>query len=122
MKSEAFRGKIIDFFIFLTLSSLAALAFGFVKAVMYKDEQFSGELTVTTMPLSSEFSHLIEEGDLLYDAITKRKVGTVKKIELIDSKEDSICFKLTLDALRIPRGKALRSPEIYLEISEVNHS
>ncbi len=119
MKRTLLAGRITDFFIFLVLFSLAAFAFGFMKNIMYGKEEYLGELSVSTLPMSSEYSELVSEGDVMFDAITKRKVGSVKEIEMVRLTDKTVCFKLTLDAQRLPSKNALRSEKIYLEIDEV---
>lgn len=120
MRKNLTKGRITDFFIFLTLFSLAAFAFGFMKSIMYGKEEYLGELSISTLPLSAEYSELVSKEDVMFDAITKRRVGSVKEVEVVRLTDSTVYLKLTLDAQRLPVKNALRSEKIYLEIDEVS--
>ena len=116
----AYRGRLIDFVIFLAILAAAVAVIRGGALILFASEETPRELRVITKPLPKEYSEALKPGDTLYDAITKRAIGKAKSIERIYTTDGYISFEITVDATGVPRGGALRTPDIYLEISEVN--
>ena len=119
MKRGYLRGRLIDFLVFLALFSALALAFSFVRKIMYGEEDYVGKVKITTQPISNEIAMPLTSGDILYDTVTKRRVGEILTVEMLYNDEESYRLSLTADIARLPRSNALRSPDVYLEIREV---
>ena len=119
MKGSGLKGKLIDFCIFSLLFFVTAFGLRAAVAVLFRDEIISEEITVVSKPIPEEFARYISVGDDLYDTVTKRFVGRITELAFLDGGDGRYTVKIKLFCKSLPRGGAVRSPELYLEIDEV---
>ena len=106
---------IIDFliltFLFLAISSAVFL----VSGLLYPEEEHAEYLLkIKTLPMKEEFCSLINEGDELFDSITKRYIGRVIHTSRQGDAEEAVMI-IEISAIRNPRGHPLRSRQVWFE-------
>ena len=110
------KGIVIDFLLltlmFLFLSSLVF----FSAKILFPDSLQPTELRVVTVPLDSLYQGRLASGDILFDPITKAKIGSIKSVAE-QACEGGFYATLTISAERMPRGNAMRTKDIWFEFS-----
>ena len=107
------RGVIIDFLI-LTLVFFAVCYAGFAASkLLYQDNKRTGEMTLITEAIPSLYEESITENDVVYDPITKRKVGKIDECQSIAEENNKIRFIIKISAENTPRTDSLRTKKLW---------
>ena len=111
-KIKYLLSKFVDFGFIVILSLVIIGSFLISKALLYPDKNTGGEIRIRTELMPAEYSSELCVGDAVFDTLTKRRIGEITELEIIE-RENKIYFFLTLDADFIPRSKALRTPRLW---------
>ena len=109
----------VDFIIIVFFASVLSAAFFIAKRILYPEESKSGELTVRTEVMPKKYENEIAVGDVVFDTLTKRRVGTVTKAKKSE-KDGGVYFILTLDSSFRPRSRALRTKNVWFYFAEAD--
>lgn len=118
--SKRLLSNLIDFVFAITLISLLIGTLLFVKTLLYPETSDGGELTLRTELMPSEHREDLRVGDTVFDTLTKRRVGEITDLQVIEAQDNKIYFLLTLDAEFSPRGKSLRTVELWFYFAVEN--
>lgn len=113
------KGAVIDF---LILSILFFAVFGFIFgfwSVLYKNEAGEGTIFIVCKPCDSAFLESVHIGDVLYDHITKRRIGHISDIEARKAGYNLSGLTLTVVAERKVVGGAVRTANLLLEVEKI---
>jgi len=111
-KSKPLLSKFIDFIFIVLFITVTILTVSVTKAILYPEEKTIGELKIRSELMPREYKDSLAPGDVLFDTVTKRRVGEISRVEIREA-DGKICFYLTLNARFKPRSKALRSNELW---------
>ena len=117
-KSKRLLSNIIDFTIAAALFSLIIGAVFFIKALLYPGASEGGEMRIRTEIMPSEHRGSLHVGDTVFDTLTKRRVGEITDMRVIECEDGKIYFLLALDSVTAPRGKSLRTAELWFYFAE----
>lgn len=118
-KSNLLLSIFIDFAFIVIAISLVCGALFVAKSVLYPQKSFSGDLKIRTEYMPLEYKHELREGDIVFDTLTKRKVGVIKNVE-VDEGDEDVRFFITLDAAFKPRSKSLRTQNLWFYFAEAD--
>ena len=117
MKRKERRIRPSDLLAILALAALPFAAVSIGVRLLFGEELWQGELNLTTERLDYRYRDAISPGDPVYDPLTKRTVGRVRALGILDD-DGGFRYLLSIDAERKPRGKALRTRELWFEYTE----
>lgn len=112
-------GRIFDVFI-LSIAILTICLFVFIgKRMLFREEGGTRKLIIISEAIPMELEQRLAVGDVLYDTLTKRKVGTVTSLKTV-YRDDCVRFVIKTDAAFTPSSDALRTRELwfYVRIAE----
>lgn len=84
------------------------------KTVLYKNEKFYANAVIITKPIDVKYYKNFSTDDELFDAITKRSLGKVERIDT-DFFEGSFSLKLSVKDATSARGGAVIFSGVYME-------
>ena len=102
-----------DFFILITVFLIISAAFALGHRFLFGNEKFFGTLIIESEEMADLYSSYLNEGDILYDTQTKRRIGVINSLEVEKTKAGKIKFILEVEAQRAPKGSALRSDKLW---------
>ena len=108
---------LIDFLFLIAIFGTIALGILFSKNVLFAKDKQLGSFTFITEELPLSMKDDIQIGDSLYDTLTKRKIGRIENLTLIES-ENSVQFILSTSEAICPRGSSLRTRDVWFYIRE----
>ena len=111
-----YRGATVDFFIILLLYLSVSLSIFFASVLLYGRPQTEAHLSVITEELDTIYRDYVRLGDSVYDTLTKRCLGEISDLEVIDT-GSGIRFKFSSEVRCMPKGKALRTPTLRFDYS-----
>ena len=112
MKSKRLLSIFLDFIFMLIIILITLTIIFFMEKILYPEESYTGEIKIRTELMPSELEAEIYEGQALYDTLTKRKIGTVSNFE-VKRDGDKIYFLITAELTAMPRGKSLRTRDLW---------
>ena len=117
MKNDLY-GKICDFLIILSLYLAVAFSVFGANKLLYAEGNYDQELSIMTETVDASYKDYLKPGDQLFDTITKRCIGQISELDIIDT-GTGIRFKISLTAKFMPRGEALRSANLWFRYTEL---
>ena len=109
----------VDFTFIVIAIALICGALLIAKSVLYPQQSFSGDLKIRTEYMPLEYKHELRAGDIVFDTLTKRKIGVIKNVE-VDEGDEDVRFFITLDATFKPRSKSLRTQNLWFYFAEAD--
>ncbi len=109
---------LFDFIILLIIFTIFAFSIFFVKNVLFNSLSSSQAVVFKTEPIPISDIAPPDANDILYDPVTKRKIGKVTSARPVEC-DGSICFLITADITTRPRTKSLRTAKIWFRFSEL---
>ena len=106
-----------DFLFMIIAIAILISAIFISRSILYPQRSFAGELNIRTEYMPKEYKGELKVGSVLYDTLTKRRVGEIKALEE-DENDGKIRFFITLDASFKPRSKSLRSDTLWFYFAE----
>ena len=79
-----------SFISFLLIFSVVVAIISFLKILLYKNEDKSRCFTIETHPIDKKYYLPISENDVVFDSITKRRIGRVEAVNTTVSDGDII--------------------------------
>ncbi len=117
-KSDISRKIYLGDFIILTAAFLILSSSVFLlHRLLYTEEvPTKNIIKIVTSPMEEEFCALVCEGDEIFDAITKRRVGVAESVSIEEADEGSVLV-IEILAERNPNGHPLRTRKLWFEYS-----
>ena len=119
-KSKRLLSNLVDFAFVITLISLVVGTLFFVKMLLYPEQNEGGGLTLRSETMPGGYREDLHVGDTVFDTLTKRRVGEISELQVIEHPDGKIHFLITLDAEFSPRGKSLRTAELWFYFAVEN--
>ena len=111
------KAVIIDFFILVSLAAVILGGIYLARLILYPGFDSPQLIRLEVGPIDKIYSASLEKGDLIYDTVTKRRIGYITDIERREVGEE-VYVTLTAYAERKPRASALRTPKLWFEYRE----
>lgn len=118
-KSKLSFAIFIDFFFITLFLSIVVGAFFVGKKMLFPEDISPSTLFVRTEFMPVEFASELFLGDDVFDTLTKRKVGKITGLSTEDD-GDLIRFYITIDSKFTPRGKSLRTRNLWFYFAAEN--
>ena len=116
--SNSFKGKVYDFLIIAAIYFLIAFSAFACCKLLYTERSDPKDITFISEVVSEDYKDLISVGDEIYDTITKRSIGQIEKLDILDTGA-GIRFKFTVFATRAPKGEGLRTASLWLRCARL---
>ena len=114
-RDGSLSGRIFDAFV-LSVAILAIVLFVFIaKRILFREGGGTRELVIVSEALPMELEGELAVGDVLYDTLTKRKVGTIKSLKPVYC-DECVRFVIKTDAAFTPSSDALRTSELWFYV------
>lgn len=110
------RGIIIDFLILCVLFFALSYFFFASFRLLYRDSEAGGQISVTTEAVPSFYENCLHNGDVIYDPITKRKIGIIDEFQMLNE-GDKIRFIIKISAEHMPRADSMRTKNFWFKYS-----
>ncbi len=94
--------------------ALVSGAFVLAKCILFTSFESGGQMFIITEEVDKSMIDGISENDAIFDTVTKRKIGTVQMLKILEEK-DKIRFLISTDAKYFPRSKSLRTKNLWFE-------
>lgn len=107
-----------DFIILMLVFSLIICAIYFAKSILFADFESGGELTIISERVPKSLSQYIFIGDEIFDTLTKRRIGSVESLEILEE-GDFVRFVILTHAKYFPRGDSVRTADVWLKCESV---
>jgi len=120
MKKRNINGQLIDVTIIAVALATVLLAVTIFGALLYKNEDLSGEMTAVSEPLDKKYYGSISVGDAMFDNVSKRCIGTVNTIDVEWCEKAEFRYILTLSIKSAPRGTAMRNASVWFEYTGIS--
>ena len=119
-KSKLLLSVFLDFSLIIMFLSIIIGSVFIGKLILFPIPDEEGRLLIRTEVMPEEYKSHLSVGDTVFDTLTKRRVGRIQSIETRES-EGGVCFILTLDSAFTPRGKSLRTRNLwfYFVVDEI---
>ena len=108
---------LVDFLFVLVGISIIALSVFVLKLMLYPQSSFEGEMRIRTEYMPMEYRDELTVGSVLFDTLTKRRVGDITEVKIEES-NGKIRFFITVNSSFKPRSKALRSDRLWFYFAE----
>ncbi len=100
--------------ILLSIISFIFTGIFFIKKILFSDLSSGSEFYVLTESLDKSFSDELKENDIIYDTLTKRKVGTAESVQILYA-DEQIQILMFVNADFIPKSNALRTKNLWFK-------
>ena len=104
----------VDFLFLLTLFSIMVLSVFIIKNMLYPEGKGGSTLVIRTERMPIEFRNTIQKNEVIYDTLTKRKVGEIREIQS-EYDADTVSYIITIDAKFTPRSESLRTKSLWFK-------
>lgn len=111
-KSKRLFAIFIDFAFIILLFGIVIGLVLVSKSILYPEKDVPKALSLRTEFMPSQYRTSLSLGDEVFDTLTKRKLGRISDVEIMESGDD-ICFYITVDAEFTPRSRALRTKNLW---------
>ena len=108
----------LDFLILTALLLVSCISVGAVYRMLWGEEKVSGVITVRPKASDLPFCHVVVTGDIVYDPLTKREIGRVKRTDTVITR-GAEHMEIVIDAIRRPRGRCLRTKDVWFEFDSI---
>jgi len=108
---------LFDFIILSVIFAIFAFSIFFIRNILFDSTTSARTVIFKTEVIPVEKALPPNEGDILYDPITKRKVGRVKEAYATEY-NGGISFIITADITAQPRTDALRTVGLWFRFYE----
>lgn len=106
----------IDFLFLTIIFSVIILSVFAIKLLFNPTSDATGALVFETEPIPLKFEDALHENDVLYDTLTKRKVGEITEIKRVYI-GDRVKFIIKTDASFTPKSESLRTSSLWFKYS-----
>lgn len=110
----------IDVAIIAIAIAAALLAVTLFGAMLYKNEDISGEMTAVSELLDKKYYGSVTIGDAMFDNVSKRCIGTVNRLTEEWYDGGNFRYILTLGIKSAPRGGAMRNASVWFEYTDIS--
>lgn len=116
-KSKYLFSILIDFILILVLIFVISTCFLIASKILFPEQSEPCELKIRSEVMPREYQWELSEGDVVYDTLTKRRVGNIKSVQSLN-RDGGIYFYITIDAAFKPRSKSLRTNKLWFYFAE----
>lgn len=117
MKTKRALDIFKDAYILLILFIVILLGFMAFRALLYPDTGGTRTLTLRVYDIPRDFRDSLSVGDVVFDSITKRRLGEISELEVLDD-GGRVEFIIRVEASALPRG-ALRTKKLWFRWEEL---
>lgn len=97
----------------ITIIAFILIAVSFAKFILFSDFEAGGALTLITENVNNALLCDIAVGDDIFDTLTKRRIGKIDAIDIVEEGDD-IHLVIRTEAKYFPRGNAVRTAKVWL--------
>lgn len=100
----------------LIIAAIVTISIFLIKFVLFEEKTDTKIYTVSTEILNKKFHSELNQNDILYDPITKRRIGTIDSLKGFECDEGTK-FIITFTSPITPKSKYLRTKNLWFEFS-----
>ena len=110
--SKQLLAVFVDFLFLTVIFAILTFSIMAVKILFYPKGESAGVIICITESMPLRFEDRLSKNDIVYDTLSKRKVGEIKELQAIYSK-DRVKFIIKIDAKFKPKSESFRTKNLW---------